>query len=42
MGELGFEAVRDSLRQTPGTQVKLEVRKDDTLRQVKFELELIL
>ena len=40
--DLGIEAIRDLLKQAPGTRVRLEVRQGDSSRDVELELDTIL
>jgi len=40
--ELGIDAIRDLLRQAPGTRIKLEVQQGDSWQEIELELATIL
>ena len=42
VAELGIDAIRDLLRQSPGTRVLLQVRHADSVREVELELDTVL
>ena len=42
VADLGIDAIRDLLRQSPGTRVLLQVRHADSVREVELELDTVL
>ncbi|MCZ6774766.1 MAG: aspartyl protease family protein [Proteobacteria bacterium] len=42
VADLGIDAIRELLRQSPGTRVRLQIRQADSVREVELELDIVL